>query len=87
MILRLSWLLASALSPVLADVLFTSPKAGASLTGGDVIKIEWKESGDPPLLATFLNYQLFLCAGGNEAGSFVRPLPAAYDSSDFHSFP
>lgn len=77
MILRLSLLLASFLSTVLADVLFTSPKAGAVVAGGDTIKIEWKESGDPPLLATFLNYQLFLCAGGNEAGSFVRPTPAS----------
>ena len=72
MILRLPWLLVGLLPFVFADVEFISPKAGATLAAGGAIKIEWKDSGDTPALATLLNYQLFLCAGGNEAGAFVR---------------
>ncbi|KAF2002264.1 hypothetical protein P154DRAFT_521089 [Amniculicola lignicola CBS 123094] len=59
-------------SLVSADVEFTSPKAGATLTAGSTITVEWKESGDAPKIADLTTYQLFLCAGGNEAASILQ---------------
>jgi len=55
-----------------ADVQITSPAAGAKLTGGGAITIQWKDSGESPALSTFSTYTMFLCAGGNEDGTFVR---------------
>jgi hypothetical protein len=52
-------------TPVLGDVVFSSPAAGGSLASG-TIAIKWKDSGDAPALADLSSYQLFLCAGGNE---------------------
>jgi hypothetical protein len=72
MILRSCWLLATLIPFVLADVQFTSPKPGATLKAGGTITIEWKDSGDIPPLDSLLSYSLFLCAGGNVDGSFVR---------------
>jgi hypothetical protein len=75
MILRLSWLLAILVPCVFADVKFTSPAAGATVSG-PTISIEWEESGDAPKIADLASYQLFLCAGGNDQSSFVyRPVP------------
>ena len=54
-----------------ADVEFTSPKAGAKLTGGTSLVVEWQESNTEPLISDFTTYQLFLCAGGNDAASIV----------------
>jgi Ser-Thr-rich glycosyl-phosphatidyl-inositol-anchored membrane family len=73
MIWRSLWLPVVTLIPyVVADVEFTSPEPGASVEAGDPIKIEWKDSGESPPLDSLLSYQIFLCAGGNEDGSFVR---------------
>ena len=71
MIPRTWGLLASFFSFALADVKFTSPAAGDKITG-TTINIEWKESGTAPPIASLVSYQLFLCAGGNDANSFVR---------------
>jgi hypothetical protein len=70
MILRSSWLLATLVPCVFADVKFTSPAAGATVSG-PTISIEWEESGNPPAITDLASYQLFLCAGGNDPSSFV----------------
>lgn len=54
-----------------ADVKFITPGPGTVLTGGSVIQVAWQESGVPPFLEDFSAYQLFLCAGGNDAGSIA----------------
>ena len=71
MILRLTWLLATLVPYVLADVKFTSPAAGSSISGPS-ISISWEESGTTPKIADLASYQLFLCAGGNDETNFVR---------------
>ena len=72
MILRLLALLAAVTPYAFADVEFTSPSAGASAVGGALLQIAWKESGTAPPITQLQSYQLFLCAGGNDDGSFVR---------------
>ncbi len=63
--------LIAALAPfVLADVQLTAPAGGASVRGGSVILIEWKESGVAPSIADLTNYVINLCAGGNDPGTF-----------------
>lgn len=57
---------------VSADVEFVSPKAGAKLTGGQSVVIEWKDSGDSPAITDLTTYELWICAGGNEEGTIVR---------------
>lgn len=65
-------LLLAVLAPVsLATVEFTSPIAGATVAGGSTITVEWKDSGEAPSISDLTSYQLFLCAGGNDATSFV----------------
>lgn len=74
MILRPYWLLAAALPIALADVKFTLPTAGATVTGG-TISIKWEDSGSSPSISDLTGYQLFLCAGGNAEGSYVCDHP------------
>jgi hypothetical protein len=57
-----------------AGITFKSPKAGATLTAGTAIQVEWTESGDGPKLTDMTTYTLFLMAGGNKAGEFVSAL-------------
>lgn len=64
-------LLATLLPLALADVQFTSPAAGATLAAASPIAIKWKDSGDGTALTDLTTYTLFLCAGGNDAASFV----------------
>ncbi|KAI9811664.1 MAG: hypothetical protein M1826_003116 [Phylliscum demangeonii] len=66
--LRASALLLLLLTPlrVLGDVEFTGPVAGASLPGGGVVQVSWKDSGNAPSIADLKSFQLFLCAGGND---------------------
>ncbi len=71
MLVRLLTLFASFAPLALADVEFTSPAAGASVKGGSTISVEWKDSGSQPPLSDLQSYTLFLCAGGNDAPSFV----------------
>ncbi|ERF73807.1 hypothetical protein EPUS_05511 [Endocarpon pusillum Z07020] len=47
------------------------PEAGGTMKGGGSLTIEWEDSGETPALDTLLSYQLFLCAGGNEAGTYI----------------
>lgn len=69
--LHLLSLLGAFASFAVADVEFSSPAAGGSVAAG-TITIKWKDSGDSPAISDLSAYQLFLCAGGNEA--FVRLL-------------
>lgn len=74
--MRLRFLaLLAAFAPLgFADVEFTGPAAGDTITVGvqaASITIKWKESGDAPPITDLLSYDLFLCAGGNEEGEWV----------------
>ncbi|KAF1843396.1 beta-1,6-glucan boisynthesis protein-like protein [Cucurbitaria berberidis CBS 394.84] len=63
----------AALAPyVSAGVEFTKPKAGAKLTAGTAIEVEWKEGGDGAKLTNLLTYELFLVAGGNDAAGQIQ---------------
>jgi hypothetical protein len=64
-------LLAALISTTFADVKFTSPIAGHSYTGGGTLSITWADSGVAPSISDLTTYQLFLCAGGNDASSIV----------------
>lgn len=66
-----AFLLATLLPLAFADVQFTSPAAGATLAAASPIAIKWKDSGDGIALTDLTTYTLFLCAGGNDAASFV----------------
>lgn len=81
MILRSLWLLATLVPYVVADVKFTTPKAGGTIKAGGALTIEWEDSGESPPLDTLLSYQLFLCAGGNKDGSYVRNFYPASQST------
>lgn len=74
--MRLTALPLSLLTTVLqfasADVKFTSPAAGATLTGGGAITVTWQDSGVAPSISDFSTYSLFLCAGGNDASSIIQ---------------
>ena len=67
--------LAALIPYVSAGVEFTKPKAGAKLTAGTAIEVEWKDGGDGPKLSELLTYELFLCAGGNDATDQVSSEP------------
>jgi len=76
MLLNLLYLLAALAPSALADVKFTTPAAGASIPAGGTFAVEWKDSGSAPSITDLASYQLFLCAGGNDASNFVcDPLP------------
>lgn len=75
MLLNLLYLLAALAPSALADVKFITPAAGASIPAGGTFAVEWKDSGSAPSIADLASYQLFLCAGGNDATNFVRDPP------------
>ena len=72
MLIRLFLLVAAVAPYAFADVEFTSPDAGSTATGGSVLSVEWEDSGSQPPISDLTSYQLFLCAGGNDAASIVR---------------
>ncbi|GKZ22818.1 hypothetical protein AbraIFM66951_006612 [Aspergillus brasiliensis] len=59
----------SLLSSALADIEFIDPAAGAVIRAGDVVTAHWRDSGALPRLASLVQYDLYLCAGGDTAGS------------------
>lgn len=71
MILRRLALLAALLPLTFADVEFTTPNAGQAISGL-TLDVEWKDSGDDPKISELATYQMFLCAGGNDEGDYVR---------------
>jgi hypothetical protein len=82
MTLRSIGLLASVfLSFVSADVLVVSPQAGDIITGLN-LEVQWKDSGNTPAISQLANYQLFLCAGGNDESDYVGLGSHAIDGSD-----
>jgi hypothetical protein len=80
MILRCFLVLALS-SYVAADVKFTGPPAGATITG-TTISISWEESGKSPPISELASYQIFLCAGGNTATDYI-PLTTLVATGDF----
>lgn len=78
-----SALLASTLLSSLsfADVSFSSPSAGQSISGS-TISVEFAEGPDDPPLSDFTTYTLELCAGGNDATSFI-PVLTFTNKGDF----
>lgn len=48
-----------------AGIKFTSPEAGATLTAGNSIVVEWEEGGTGPKISELSTYELFLCGGGD----------------------
>ena len=74
MLIRLFALLAAAAPFAFADVQITTPAAGAQLTAGSVLSMAWVDSGTAPSISDLSSYQIFLCAGGNDATNFVSHL-------------
>jgi len=67
---------AAALVPLAsAGIKWISPEAGATLTAGTAISVEWEDDGKEPKLADMLTYQLSLMAGGNKVDTFVSLHP------------
>ena len=81
MLFKLFVLLAAAAPYTLADVQSTFPTAGARETGNTAVYIGWKEFGTGLIISSFGQYNLNLCAGGNDAGSYVRDKLAAMQVS------
>jgi len=55
-----------------ADIQFTSPAAGAALPVGVPLTISWTDTGIAPLISQLSSYQLYLCAGGNDATTIIQ---------------
>ena len=68
-------LLLAASYAVIADVKIGTPVAGGNYTAGVAnFSLQWVDSGTPPITLNISSYQVFLCAGGNEASNFVSQL-------------
>jgi hypothetical protein len=59
-------LLATIPSFVRASVLFTNPAAGAVIHFSAPVLVTWTENGVPPLMVQMIEYELHLCAGGQD---------------------
>ncbi|KAI9879451.1 MAG: hypothetical protein M1830_008498 [Pleopsidium flavum] len=75
MLFNLLYLLAAVAPFAFADVKFTTPAPGAPVPAGGTFAVEWTDSGSAPSIADLASYQLFLCAGGNDASSFIQLAP------------
>lgn len=65
-------LLLAASYAVIADVKIGTPVAGGNYTAGaGNFSLQWVDSGTPPMTLNISSYQIFLCAGGNDASNFV----------------
>ena len=72
----------AALTPyAFADVLVTSPAAGAQVPAG-TIQIAFKDSGTAPALSALTTYTVSLVVGGNDAAS-QTPLTTCVTSAQF----
>ena len=63
----------------MADVNFTNPAAGATISAGN-LNVEWKESGIAPLISDLATFQLYLMSGGNDADVMVSSTPSSAKS-------
>ncbi|CAK44833.1 hypothetical protein AnigIFM63309_002309 [Aspergillus niger] len=66
---RTVYLVLSLLSAALADIEFIDPAAGTVIRAGDEFTAHWRDSGTLPRLASLVQYDLYLCAGGDTVGS------------------
>ncbi|RAL15031.1 putative beta-1,6-glucan biosynthesis protein (Knh1) [Aspergillus homomorphus CBS 101889] len=57
------------LPQALADVEFVFPSPSAILRTGDVLTAQWRESGRLPHISELIHYDLYLCVGGELAGT------------------
>jgi hypothetical protein len=64
------FLVSTLITTTFADVSFTKPIAGSWNPAG-TLQVAWADSGTAPVLTDFVSYQLFLCAGGNDAASIL----------------
>ncbi|KAK5942468.1 Cell wall synthesis protein kre9 precursor [Knufia obscura] len=80
-----SSLLASTLltQATLADIAFSSPKAGATIKGS-TIDVTFADGPGDPSINDFTSYTLQLCAGGNDADSYT-PILTFTDKGDLSS--
>ncbi|OAX78626.1 hypothetical protein ACJ72_07062, partial [Emergomyces africanus] len=53
-----------------ATIEFAVPAAGAILKGGDTLNVEWQQLGNNSDVSDAVRYDILLCAGGNDEGSF-----------------
>ncbi|KAA6411533.1 MAG: beta-1 [Lasallia pustulata] len=72
MLMRPFALLAAAAPFAFADVKFTTPAPAAQLTAGSSLSLGWVDSGTAPSISDLASYQIFLCAGGNDANSYAQ---------------
>lgn len=60
-------------SPVAwADIEIITPQADAILKGGGPIAVEWEYPGNSSSFSESTQYDVFLCAGGNNQDGYVR---------------
>jgi len=83
MILRTIALLTALLSLASAYPVVTAPAAGDTITGLS-LSISWKDNNESPTISDLANYQIFLCAGGNDDDNFIQlaTLVSAGDYAD-----
>jgi hypothetical protein len=70
----------AALAPLVsAGIKFTKPVAGAKLTAGTAIEVDWEEGGSGPSISDLTTYQLILVGGGqkDEEQQVVKVLTTA----------
>ncbi|RAL06234.1 putative beta-1,6-glucan biosynthesis protein (Knh1) [Aspergillus ibericus CBS 121593] len=60
----------SFLSTAFADVEFINPTTGTVIRAGDVITVHWRDSGALPRMTELVQYDLYLCAGGDTPESY-----------------
>lgn len=63
------------LSTGLADIEFTVPSAGSIIRAGDIVTAIWRVSGSGPRISELIEYDLYLCAGGDAPDSYVSARP------------
>ncbi|EER24023.1 hypothetical protein D8B26_002192 [Coccidioides posadasii str. Silveira] len=67
--------LASPLRAVASPVQFARPTAGAVTYGGKPLHVEWKYSEGPETQLESKQYNLYLCAGGNDIDTYEPLMP------------
>ncbi|RMZ76561.1 hypothetical protein DV737_g4777, partial [Chaetothyriales sp. CBS 132003] len=81
MIVRKVWLLAACFASAWADVEFLTPAAGSSHSSL-TLSITWEDSGTDPAISDLTSYQMYLCAGGNDADEYAD-LTELVEDGDF----
>ncbi len=63
----------------LADVVFTFPSRGETLSASEPIKVRWEESGLFPQFEMLESYRLFLCTGSNSTDDMITVNTLLFD--------